>query len=83
VSLDDLDVHALPVDDQAEQLLAMDSALVKLAELDPRLAEVIELRFFAGMEVEPLAELLGVSVPTIVRDTRTARAWLQRELRSS
>ena len=80
VSLDDLDAQSLPVDAQAERLVAIDAALGKLAELDPRLATVIEMRFFAGMEVEALADLLQVSVPTIVRDTRTAKAFLQREL---
>lgn len=80
VSLDDLDAQALAVDSQADRLVAMDAALSKLAQLDPRLAEVIELRFFAGMEVEELAQALGVSVPTVVRDTRTAKAFLQREL---
>jgi RNA polymerase sigma factor (TIGR02999 family) len=80
VSLDHLDAQALPIDSQAERLVAIDSALSKLAALDPRLAQVIELRFFAGMEVDELANLLEVSVPTIVRDTRTAKAFLQNEL---
>lgn len=80
VSLDHLDAQALPVDSEAGRLVAIDSALSKLAELDPRLARVIELRFFAGMEVQELADLLEVSVPTVVRDTRTAKAFLQKEL---
>ena len=80
IALDDLDASALPVAAQAERLVAIDAALAKLAALDPRLATVIEMRFFVGMEVEDLAELLQVSVPTIVRDTRTAKAFLQREL---
>ena len=80
IALDDLDASALPVAEQAERLVAIDAALGKLAALDPRLATVIEMRFFVGMEVEDLAELLQVSVPTIVRDTRTAKAFLQREL---
>jgi len=80
VSLDHLDAQALPIDSQAERLVAIDAALSKLAGLDPRLAQVIELRFFAGMEVDELAKLLEVSVPTVVRDTRTAKAFLQREL---
>jgi RNA polymerase sigma factor (TIGR02999 family) len=80
LSLDDLHPEDIAVDVQADRLVALDSALTRLAALDPRLAQVVELRFFAGMEVEPLAELLGVSVPTIVRDTRTAKAFLQREM---
>ena len=83
VSLDDLDAAALPVDAQAERLVAIDAALAKLAALDPRLATVIEMRFFVGMEVDDLANLLQVSVPTIVRDTRTAKAFLMRELDAS
>lgn len=75
-----LDAQVIPVDDQAARLIAIDDALKKLAERDPRLVQVIELRFFAGMEVEQLADVLGVSVPTIVRDTRFARAFLEREL---
>ena len=82
MGLDDIEAESLSVDHQAEGLLALDNALRKLAALDPRLAEVIELRFFAGMEVDALAELLEVSVPTVIRDTRAARAWLQRELGS-
>jgi RNA polymerase sigma factor (TIGR02999 family) len=80
VSLDHLEAQALPIDSQAERLVAIDAALSKLAALDPRLAQVIELRFFAGMEVEELAQLLEISVPTVVRDTRTAKAFLQKEL---
>lgn len=78
--LDAFEAMAVPVAEQAERLVAIDVALTKLAAVDERLARVIELRFFAGMEVEALAALLEVSVPTIVRDTRTAKAFLQREL---
>ena len=80
VALDDLEAESIPVDAQAERLVAIDVALSKLAELDERLAQVMEMRFFAGMEVEDVARVLNVSVPTIVRDTRTAKAFLQREL---
>ena len=48
--------------------------------LDERLVRVVELRFFAGLEVKEIAELLGVSEPTIKRDTRAAKAFLQSEL---
>jgi RNA polymerase sigma factor (TIGR02999 family) len=81
IDLDSLNAESLPVEAQAEKLIAIDAAIAKLAQLDPRLAQVVELRFFAGMEVEELAQVLGVSVPTIVRDTRTAKAFLQRELK--
>ncbi len=80
VPLDALEAVPLPVDAQAEQLVGMDRALRKLAALDARLVEVMELRFFAGMEVTDIAALLGVSEPTVKRDTRAARAFLTREL---
>lgn len=80
VSLDALEGAPLPVDAQAEQLVGMDRALEKLAALDARLVQVVELRFFAGLEVKDIAELLGVSEPTIKRDTRAAKAFLQKEL---
>lgn len=80
VSLDALEGVPLPVDAQAEQLVAMDAALVRLGELDARLVEVVELRFFAGLEVHAIAALLGVSEPTIKRDTRAAKAFLQNQL---
>jgi RNA polymerase sigma factor (TIGR02999 family) len=80
IALDALEGAALPVDEQAEQLVGMDRALLKLAELDERLVQVVELRFFAGLEVKDIAELLGVSEPTIKRDTRAAKAFLQKEL---
>jgi RNA polymerase sigma factor (TIGR02999 family) len=70
-----------PDDDrQAAFLLDLDAALGKAKRVDPRLAEVAELRFFAGLTVEETAEVLGVSTPTVKRDTRLARALLAREL---
>ncbi len=83
VDLDAFEGQALPIDAQAEQLLAVDAALLKLAALDERLVKVVEMRFFAGLEVKDIAELLGVSEPTIKRDTRAAKAFLQRELGAS
>jgi RNA polymerase sigma factor (TIGR02999 family) len=64
----------------ASQALELDSALSRLAELDPRAARVVELHFFAGLELERIAELLEVSLRTVNRDWRVARAWLQGEL---
>ena len=63
-----------------EQLLTLNSALERLAELDPRQAEILELRFFAGLTVQEVAEALGVSKRTVEGDWAHARAWLQREL---
>ncbi len=63
-----------------EQLLAIDDALDRLASFDARKARVVELRFFAGLEVAATAEVIGVSKATVEREWTLARAWLQREL---
>lgn len=61
-------------------LLGLDEALTRLAEVDPRWARVVELRFFGGLCVKQAAEALGVSERTVDRDWTMARAWLKREL---
>ena len=66
--------------DAALMLCALDDALESLAQLDPRRAKVIELRFFAGLTVEETAGLLQVSPQTVMRDWRLAKVWLAREL---
>jgi RNA polymerase sigma factor (TIGR02999 family) len=66
--------------DRSDQLIALDDALSALAQIDPRKARVVELRFFAGLEVKETAEVLGVSPETVMRDWKLARAWLGREL---
>jgi RNA polymerase sigma-70 factor (ECF subfamily) len=63
-----------------EDLLALDEALVKLAEVDPRQAAIVELRFFGGLNVAEVAEVLGVSKRTIENEWTAVRAWLRREL---
>ena len=59
----------------------LDEALRRLADLDPRKGQVVEMRFFAGLSVEETATALGVSPVTVMRDWRVARAWLFKELR--
>jgi RNA polymerase sigma factor (TIGR02999 family) len=77
VSLDEaLSVAAEPDTD----LVALDEALVQLAQLDPRKARIIELRFFGGMSVDETAEFLGISPATALREWQKAKAWLYREL---
>jgi RNA polymerase sigma factor (TIGR02999 family) len=66
-----------------DELLALDEALEQLARLEPRQAEMVESRFFGGLDVSETAQLLQVSEATILRDWRAARAWLARELRRS
>jgi RNA polymerase sigma factor (sigma-70 family) len=51
-----------------------------LAGVSARQAQVVDLKFFAGLELEEIADVLGVARPTVIRDWRMARAWLQREL---
>ena len=64
-------------------VLALDEALTRLAALDPRQAQVVELRYFGGLSIDEAAEALGVSHATVERDWRTARLWLKRELAGS
>lgn len=64
-------------------VIAMDEALTRLAQENPRIAKVVELRFFGGMSIEEVAEALKLSIGTVKRDWNLARAWLQREFRES
>jgi RNA polymerase sigma factor (TIGR02999 family) len=59
-----------------EDLLAVEEALQQLAQLQPRAAQVVELRFFAGLTEEEISDVLGVSAITVKRDWKFARAWL-------
>jgi RNA polymerase sigma factor (TIGR02999 family) len=61
-------------------LVALDDALKGLAEIDPRKSQVVEMRFFGGLTVEETAEALKISVETVMRDWKMAKAWLGREL---
>jgi RNA polymerase sigma factor (TIGR02999 family) len=72
----------LPVmDESAAGVVALDDALEALAQIDGRKTRVIELRFFAGLTIDEVAAVLDVSVDTVMRDWRLAKAWLSRELR--
>jgi len=64
-------------------LLELDAALHRLAELDPRKSQVVELRFFGGLSLEETSEALKVSTKTVQRDWDIARGWLYRELRGN
>lgn len=77
-----LDVDAIAVDDQAEALLQLDDALERLAALEPRLARVVECRFFGGLSEEEIADALGVTVRTVRRDWVKARVMLRHVLES-
>ena len=66
-----------------EDILALDVLLAKLETADPRAARVVELRFFGGLTEDEVAEVLSVSVITVKRDWKVARAWLMSRLQSS
>ena len=75
---DDLGAHA--AGDTGVDVLDLDAALSRLADLDPAKARLVELRYFAGLSIPELAAELGVSPATVGREWAVARAWLRREL---
>jgi RNA polymerase sigma factor (TIGR02999 family) len=76
-----LDQIDLPLDAPSDDLLALDEALKKLAEEDPICAELVKLRFFAGLTLAEVAETLGIAQRTADRIWAFARSWLYDELR--
>ncbi len=70
----------LGLDSPLEELLALDEALERMGEMDDRMRQVVEYRYFCGLTEKETAELLGVNLRTIQRDWLKARAWLYREL---
>jgi RNA polymerase sigma-70 factor, ECF subfamily len=77
VSLDDAMIVS---NENPEQILAVDEALGRLAALDPQQARIVELRVFAGLTVDEVAEVMGISVPSVKREWTIARAWFSREI---
>ena len=75
-----LEEDKISVEDQPEALLELDEALTYLAELEPRLARVVECRFFGGLTEDEIAEAFGVTVRTVQRDWAKARMLLRRRL---
>lgn len=76
-ALDSLDG---PIDPRDVELLELDAALRRLSTLDQRLAQVVDLRYFAGLSIDETAQVLGVNARTVKRDWQTARAFLYREI---
>jgi RNA polymerase sigma factor (TIGR02999 family) len=68
------------IEPPAEDLLALDEAIERLEAEDPRLAEIVRLRYFTGLSVDETAGVVGASARTVKRDWRYARAWLARQL---
>jgi RNA polymerase sigma factor (TIGR02999 family) len=79
----DLGEIGSPANDRADDLIQLNDALEKLALLDRRLADVVDYRFFGGIDYEEIAVLTGRSVPTVKRDWLRARAWLHRAMNPS
>ena len=73
-----LDEAALFTEHRAAEFVALDDALITLASVDPRRSQVVELRFFGGLSIEETAEVLKISAPTVQREWRAAKAWLNR-----
>jgi RNA polymerase sigma factor (TIGR02999 family) len=71
----------LALEGSPDDILDVERALQKLAKLDPRQAQIVELRVFAGMTVEEVAEAIGVSARTVDNEWKMVRAWLRRELK--
>ena len=70
----------MPVEERDLDVIALDEALTRLAEIDEQQSRVVELRFFSGLTVEETAEVMGISPATVKRDWSMAKAWLHREL---
>ncbi|MBP6772992.1 MAG: sigma-70 family RNA polymerase sigma factor [Gemmatimonadaceae bacterium] len=78
-----LDESVSWTDERDLDLVELDETLQRLAAIDPRQAQVVELRFFAGLTIEDTAEALGISPATVKREWTVAKAWLRRELTRS
>ena len=76
-----LGAEVAPTDEPDLDVMAIDEVLTRLAAMDPRQAQVVELRFFADMTVPEIAHVMSISTATVEREWRVARAWLSAELR--
>src|SRR5437667_5979699 len=74
---------AIVSQERATDVVALDDALTTLAAVDTRKAQIVELRFFAGLSIEETAEVLAVSPGTVMRDWTLAKAWLRKEMTGS
>lgn len=76
-SLDDIDI---PVEERAESIIAMNEALDRLEKVDQQQAKAVEMRFFGGLSNAEIAQALGISERTVLRELKIAKLWLFREL---
>jgi len=79
----DIDDAQLAIEQPSEDLIALDDALTKLAAQDPTKADLVKLRFFAGLNIEQAAEALGISRATAIRHWSFARAWLSDRIKKA
>jgi RNA polymerase sigma factor (TIGR02999 family) len=77
ISLNDVDQFTV---EQGLDLAALNGAMEKLEQIDPPQSRIVELRYFSGLTIEEIAEVMGISPATVKREWSTARAWLRREL---
>ena len=80
VNLEDVPVIS---PEKSEDLIALDEALKRLEEFDPRKSKIVEMRFFGGLSVNEVAEVLGIAPVTVMLHWRLAKAWLQKEVRTA
>src|SRR5271163_4247442 len=78
-----LEQAAVLVADEDTDLVALDDAMNALARIDPRKVQVVEMRFFGGLSVEEIAEVLKISPSSVLRDWKLAKAWLTQQLRAN
>ncbi len=78
ITLDEMSIAGV---EPNRELVALDDALTELAKVDERTGQVVELRYFGGLSVEETAAVLNVSVETVMRDWKHAKAWLLKELK--
>jgi len=81
ITLDESIAGAAPPPNEGVDVLALDAALTRLADLDPQQAKIVELRYFGGLTIEETAEVLDISRETVNREWNKARAWLYDALR--
>jgi RNA polymerase sigma-70 factor (ECF subfamily) len=79
VNLEDVSVLT---PEKSEDLIALDDALTRLAEFDPTKSRIVEMRFFGGLKVNEVAEVMGIAPVTVMLHWRFAKAWLQKEMRA-
>jgi RNA polymerase sigma factor (TIGR02999 family) len=77
----DLDEVAVITPEKSDELIALDDALERLAEFDPQKSKIVEMRFFGGLTIDEVAEVLGIASVTVMLHWRLAKAWLSREIR--